>query len=106
MQRAERFPLKTNAFAGRTHPDGRRHGANFNVAETGIPIVGMGGVGSGQDALNLLRAGASLVAVGTESFRDPAAGNRVASELRGLLAGTETSAVSAGVRANHRPIAH
>jgi dihydroorotate dehydrogenase (NAD+) catalytic subunit len=33
------------------------------------------------DALDLLRAGASLVAVGTESFRDPEAGSRVAREL-------------------------
>jgi dihydroorotate dehydrogenase (NAD+) catalytic subunit len=46
-----------------------------------IPIVGMGGVQSGDDALDLLRAGATLVAVGTESFRDPGAGARVAREL-------------------------
>jgi dihydroorotate dehydrogenase (NAD+) catalytic subunit len=46
-----------------------------------IPIVGMGGVQSGADALDLLRAGATLVAVGTESFRDPAAGLRIAAEL-------------------------
>ena len=51
-----------------------------------VPIVGMGGVQSGQDALDLLRAGASLVAVGTESFRDPAAGWRIASELDHLAA--------------------
>ena len=46
-----------------------------------IPIVGMGGVQSGADALDLLRAGATVVAVGTESFRDPAAGTRIAAEL-------------------------
>jgi dihydroorotate dehydrogenase (NAD+) catalytic subunit len=51
-----------------------------------IPIVGMGGVQRGQDALDLIRAGADLVAVGTESFRDPAAGSRVASELARLTA--------------------
>jgi dihydroorotate dehydrogenase (NAD+) catalytic subunit len=51
-----------------------------------IPIVGMGGVQRGQDALDLLRSGADLVAVGTESFRDPAAGFRVASELAQLCA--------------------
>jgi len=51
-----------------------------------IPIVGMGGVASGADALDLMRAGATLVAVGTESFRDPAAGLRVASELAELAA--------------------
>ena len=36
------------------------------------------------DALDLLRAGATVVAVGTESFRDPAAGARIASELAAL----------------------
>jgi dihydroorotate dehydrogenase (NAD+) catalytic subunit len=51
-----------------------------------LPIVGIGGVQRGCDALDLLRAGATLVAVGTESFRDPAAGRRIAWELEGLLA--------------------
>jgi dihydroorotate dehydrogenase (NAD+) catalytic subunit len=50
----------------------------------GIPIVGMGGVQSGADAWNLLAAGATLVAVGTESFRDPVAGSRIACELASL----------------------
>lgn len=46
-----------------------------------IPIVGMGGVSSGRHALQMLEAGATLVAVGTESFRDPAAGSRIRDEL-------------------------
>jgi dihydroorotate dehydrogenase (NAD+) catalytic subunit len=46
-----------------------------------LPIIGMGGIASGRDAADFLVAGASAVAVGTESFRDPAAGLRVASEL-------------------------
>jgi dihydroorotate dehydrogenase (NAD+) catalytic subunit len=50
-----------------------------------IPIVGIGGVQRGQDALDLLRAGAQLVAVGTESFRDPSAAARIAAELDSLL---------------------
>jgi dihydroorotate dehydrogenase (NAD+) catalytic subunit len=45
-----------------------------------IPIVGMGGVQSGRHANDLRRAGADLVAVGTESFRDPLAGARIAAE--------------------------
>jgi dihydroorotate dehydrogenase (NAD+) catalytic subunit len=53
------------------------------VAESvSIPIVGMGGVQTGAHARDLLQAGATLVAVGTESFRDPAAGLRIARELR------------------------
>jgi dihydroorotate dehydrogenase (NAD+) catalytic subunit len=51
-----------------------------------IPLIGMGGIQSGRDALDLMRAGAHLVAVGTESFRDPAAGTRIATELRDLAA--------------------
>ena len=52
------------------------------AARVGIPVVGMGGVQTGAHARDLLRAGATLVAVGTESFRDPAAGTRIARELR------------------------
>jgi dihydroorotate dehydrogenase (NAD+) catalytic subunit len=53
-----------------------------------IPIIGMGGVQSGVDALDLLSAGATAVAVGTESFRDPLAASRIRSELDAL--GAET----------------
>ena len=52
-----------------------------------IPIVAMGGVSRGRHARDMLRAGATLVAVGTESFRDPAAGARIAAELAGDVAG-------------------
>ena len=51
------------------------------AAATELPLVGMGGVASGADALEMVAAGATLVAVGTESFRDPRAGQRVAAEL-------------------------
>ena len=57
-----------------------------SVAErVAIPVVGMGGVSSGGDARELLDVGATLVAVGTESFRDPAAGARIAAELEGRI---------------------
>jgi dihydroorotate dehydrogenase (NAD+) catalytic subunit len=52
-----------------------------------VPLIGMGGISNGADAAEFLDAGASLVAVGTESFRDPRAGERVAKELQtGALA--------------------
>jgi dihydroorotate dehydrogenase (NAD+) catalytic subunit len=47
----------------------------------GIPVIGMGGIASGRHAADFLAAGATCVAVGTESFRDPAAGLRIAAEL-------------------------
>jgi dihydroorotate dehydrogenase (NAD+) catalytic subunit len=54
------------------------------TARVMIPAVGMGGVSSAAHARDLLDVGATLVAVGTESFRDPAVGARIA---RDLLAG-------------------
>jgi dihydroorotate dehydrogenase (NAD+) catalytic subunit len=49
-----------------------------------LPIVGMGGVQSGRHANDLRWAGADLVAVGTESFRDPLAARRIAEEASRL----------------------
>ncbi|HEU5253855.1 MAG TPA: dihydroorotate dehydrogenase [Solirubrobacterales bacterium] len=46
-----------------------------------LPLIGMGGIRSGADADEFLTAGATLVAVGTESFRDPRAGARIANDL-------------------------
>jgi dihydroorotate dehydrogenase (NAD+) catalytic subunit len=46
-----------------------------------IPVVGMGGIETGADALAFLAAGATSVAVGSASFRDPLAGERVRGEL-------------------------
>jgi dihydroorotate dehydrogenase (NAD+) catalytic subunit len=51
------------------------------AAAVRVPIVGMGGVASGGDAFEMLSAGATLVAIGTESFRDPRAAIRIAAEL-------------------------
>ena len=46
-----------------------------------LPLIGMGGISSAADADEFLLAGANLVAVGTENFRDPRAGSRVAKNL-------------------------
>jgi dihydroorotate dehydrogenase (NAD+) catalytic subunit len=54
-------------------------------AAVGLPIVGMGGISTGADAAEFLALGASVVAVGTENFRDPRAGSRVALELESSL---------------------
>jgi dihydroorotate dehydrogenase (NAD+) catalytic subunit len=54
-------------------------------AAVDLPIVGMGGISTGADAAEFLALGAAVVAVGTESFRDPRAGSRVAIELESSL---------------------
>jgi dihydroorotate dehydrogenase (NAD+) catalytic subunit len=51
------------------------------AASVALPIIGMGGVGEASDAREMIAAGASLVAVGTESFRDPRAGYRIGADL-------------------------
>ena len=51
-----------------------------------VPILGVGGITSGLDALQFVLAGASAVSVGTAVFGDPSAPGRVLAELRAALA--------------------
>jgi dihydroorotate dehydrogenase (NAD+) catalytic subunit len=53
---------------------------------TGKPVIGVGGIRTGADALQYLEAGASLVAVGTAALADPRAPERIVRELARLLA--------------------
>ncbi len=57
-----------------------------HAAYPDLPILGMGGIRTGQDAFEFLLAGASAVSVGTAVFNDPSALARISAELRGLLA--------------------
>ena len=50
-----------------------------------IPIIGMGGVSNGRDALELVLAGASAVSIGTASFSNPTAALSIKNELSALL---------------------
>ncbi|HWL98852.1 MAG TPA: dihydroorotate dehydrogenase [Nocardioidaceae bacterium] len=50
-----------------------------------VPIVGVGGIRTGYDALEFMLAGASAVQVGTVIFNDPSAPVRILGELRGEL---------------------
>ncbi len=52
-----------------------------------VPIIGVGGVRTGRDALELVAAGAAAVQVGTATFNDPTAPVRVLEELAALVAG-------------------
>ena len=62
------------------------------AAAVEIPVVGMGGVERGEHAAALLGAGASVVAVGTASFRDPLAAERIRAELQALDADSPVAA--------------
>lgn len=58
-----------------------------------LPILGMGGIRTGLDALQFILAGASAVSVGTAVFGDPAAPMRVLAELERALADREFTAL-------------
>jgi dihydroorotate dehydrogenase (NAD+) catalytic subunit len=51
------------------------------AAAVEIPVIGMGGIETGADALQFVAAGATAVAVGTANFRDSLAGERIRVEL-------------------------
>ena len=67
-----------------------------------IPILGMGGVTSGRDALELILAGASGVSVGTASFGNPTALISIQNELRDLLAARGFATVQQAIGFAHR----
>jgi dihydroorotate dehydrogenase (NAD+) catalytic subunit len=50
-------------------------------AHPGVPVIGTGGVGTGEDAIEMLLAGATAVGVGTATFADPRAPLRIAREM-------------------------
>jgi dihydroorotate dehydrogenase (NAD+) catalytic subunit len=56
-----------------------------HAALPNIPILGMGGVASGRDALEMILAGASGVSIGTASFGNPTAIMSIQNELKQLL---------------------
>jgi dihydroorotate dehydrogenase (NAD+) catalytic subunit len=70
-----------------------------------VPILGMGGIQSGLDALQFLLAGATAVSVGTAVFGDPSAPARVLRELRAALAERGFNNVNEVVGLAHRPAA-
>lgn len=63
------------------HPIAVRAVYDVHRAMPSLPIVGVGGVACGEDAVELLLAGASAVQVGTATFADPRSVSRVRDEL-------------------------
>lgn len=67
-----------------------------------LPILGMGGIRNGQDALQFILAGASAVSVGTVTFHDPSAPLRVQQELELALAERGFTALRDAIGYGHR----
>ena len=66
-----------------------------------VPILGMGGIRTGLDALQFVLAGARAVSIGTETFHDPSAPVRVLAELEEALAARGFAAVADAVGLAH-----
>jgi dihydroorotate dehydrogenase (NAD+) catalytic subunit len=69
----------------------------------GVPIVGVGGILTGADALEFIAAGASAVQVGTAIFHDPSAPVRIIRELRAELAVRGIAKLSEAIGLAHNP---
>ena len=67
-----------------------------------VPILGMGGVATGRDALELILAGASGVSVGTASFGNPEAPIKVQRELAELLTARGFNSLREAIGFAHR----
>jgi dihydroorotate dehydrogenase (NAD+) catalytic subunit len=67
-----------------------------------LPILGMGGVATGRDALEMILAGASGVSVGTASFGNPTAAISVQRELGELLSARGFTSLRQAVGYAHR----
>jgi dihydroorotate dehydrogenase (NAD+) catalytic subunit len=63
------------------HPVAVRVVHDVAAAHPGLPIVGVGGVCTGWDAIELMLVGASAVQIGTATFVDPRAAARIQDEL-------------------------
>ena len=77
-----------------------------HAAMPDVPILGMGGIRSGLDALQFVLAGASAVSVGTAVFNDPSAPMRVQQELTAALAERGFSSLKDAVGYAHRGLPH
>jgi dihydroorotate dehydrogenase (NAD+) catalytic subunit len=80
----KRKPLITGGLSGPAIKPFALYCVN-RIRNVGVPIIGMGGITSGQDAYEFFLAGASAVAVGSVVLRDPYAPIRIIKELKKLM---------------------
>lgn len=91
-----RAPILSNVTGGLSGP-AIKPVALYMVYEVArsvaVPVVGVGGIMCGRDAVEFLMAGATAVQVGTACLYDPAAPARIAGEIRAVLADLGVSSV-------------
>ena len=80
----KRRPVFNNTFAGLSGPAIRPIALRMvwqAVGAVNIPVIGLGGILTGRDALEFIMAGATAVQVGTANFLDPKACTRITAEI-------------------------
>ena len=82
----KRKPVFNNIFAGLSGPAVRPIALRMVWQAVGavgnaVPVIGLGGIATGEDALQFIMAGATAVQVGTANFADPAACQRITAEM-------------------------
>ena len=83
-----RRPVFNNIFAGLSGPAVRPIALRMVwqvCGAVGLPVIGLGGITTGADALEFIMAGAACVQVGTASFMDPRACGRITAEIGGWM---------------------
>ncbi len=63
------------------------------AASVSVPVIGIGGIATGRDAIEFLQAGATAVQVGTANFTDPYVCPRIVDEVRSWCALHEVARV-------------
>ena len=79
-----RKPVFNNLFAGLSGPAVKPIALRMvwqAVGAVDVPVIGLGGITTGADALEFIMAGAAAVQVGTASFMDPRACGRITAEI-------------------------
>ena len=80
----KRRPVFNNTFAGLSGPAVRPIALRMvwqAVGAVNIPVVGLGGIATGRDALEFIMAGAAAVQVGAANFANPRAMETIADEM-------------------------
>jgi dihydroorotate dehydrogenase (NAD+) catalytic subunit len=85
------------------HPVAVRIVHDVHRAHPDLPIIGVGGISTGADAVEMLRAGATAVQVGTATFADPRATSRVLAELAALAEHVGATRIAELTGAVHPP---
>lgn len=84
----KRKPVFDNVYAGLSGPAVKPVAlrmVNEVAKAVSIPVIGLGGIASGKDAIEFMMAGASAVQIGTINFANPMAGKEIVEEMEEFL---------------------